>query len=79
MTFRTDTTDIGQLNYNKNSFLILLGQRNKYSNDTNSKWVTYLQQVNIKSTTKIANIKFQLSTFKQHSNFKLNKIGKNQI
>ena len=37
------------------------------------------QQVNIKSTAEIANIKFQLSTFKQQSNFKLNKIGKNQI
>ena len=36
MTFRTDTTDIGQLNYNKNSFLILLGQRNKYISEITS-------------------------------------------
>ena len=48
MTFRTDTTDIGQLNYNKNSFLILLGQKTSTGK--------------YKSTTKIANIK--ISTIK---------------
>ena len=55
MTFRTDTTDIGQLNYNKNSFLILLGQRNKYRSERTSTG-------KYKSTTKIASIK--ISTIK---------------
>ena len=32
--------------------------------------------MNIQIPLKIANIKFQVSTFKQHSNFKLNNIGK---
>ena len=55
--------------FNKVLFLEFLGKKS---------YINYLTG-EYTNTTKIANIKFQVSTFKQHSNFKLNKIEKKII